>query len=244
MLESGTRYLVISDLHIGLEESLSRKGLHLPGQSIKMAKHATELGNRNDCSSLVLLGDVKDEILGVSPWGLVALSQFFETVMSGFSEVILIPGNHDGGIEQHIPPGVKLVNPHGILIRSVEENGKEEKVALLHGHADPSPAVASADTYIVGHRHFMFRVGRKPQPLWIRGRFGKGLDKYLIVVPPFNHLLPGAMGLEGRSGARSKNSFVARAVDGAEDSLEALLLDGTNLGSLKSLKGSLGAVDN
>jgi len=208
-----------------------------------MGMELSELGRKQRCDSLILLGDVKDELLGVSPWGMAMLTQFFAQVSSSFSQVILVPGNHDGGIEGHLPSSIKLASPHGIMIGSTINDEDEGKVALLHGHAEPSPNLSGAKTLVMGHRHFILRFGRNPQPLWIRGRIGPKKDKNLVIVPPFNHLLPGAAAF-GKEDDGGSNSYVSRVVRENFDTLEALLLDGTNLGTLKSLKDSLSAVDD
>jgi metallophosphoesterase superfamily enzyme len=219
--------LVVSDLHIGLEESLSKRGVHLIPQSAGMAERIVSIKRREGCDSIALLGDVKDQVLGITPWGLASLNAFFSPVLDTFKQITLIPGNHDGGIEQMLSSRVKLASSRGVLV----EDGDGE-VALLHGHAEPTKRLRAARTFVMGHRHFMLRVGNRSEPLWLRGSFEFDGPKKAVVLPPFNPLLTGSTRRE--KGRASSKSFVSRVVEGSND-MEAVLLDGTSLGRLRTL---------
>ncbi len=212
-----------ADLHVGLEHSMSRKGVRVPLQSSKMAGRLASIAISQGCRDIVLLGDLKDQVSGASPATAAALADFFQRLSAARCAVTLVPGNHDGDIARALPQSVGLASAGGMLL-----SDEGESVALLHGHAMPSEAVAGSGTFVVGHRHFALRSGRATVPLWVRGEFGAG--RRLVVVPPFNELLPGSSPKQ----AEGERSFVAGALS-AGRRMQAFTLDGTCLGELSAL---------
>src|SRR5256886_16418847 len=51
--------LVVADLHIGLEEELREKGVHIPSRAEAMGRKLAEIAARRGASRIIILGDVK-----------------------------------------------------------------------------------------------------------------------------------------------------------------------------------------
>lgn len=147
-------------MHIGWENELAYRGIHLPSQTPKMKQKLLKIINRYKPNRLILLGDVKQAIPTISLEEWKEVPEFFEEILESISNVSVVQGNHDGDIEPLLPPEVKVFPPEGILI------GDRKKIGLFHGHAWPSPEVLSADTLVIGHIHPVIRI-RDKTGLWI-----------------------------------------------------------------------------
>lgn len=53
--------LVIGDLHLGIESKFYRSGFMIPSNIKKIKDRILKLASENNCSKLVLLGDVKHD---------------------------------------------------------------------------------------------------------------------------------------------------------------------------------------
>ena len=187
-------YLVITDLHIGVESHLRAKGFHLISHTSDM--HQSILDAADDyVDRLIVIGDVKDSVPGSTKQEYAEIPDFFESLFERFSTIDVVRGNHDTMIEEFLPPKVRIRPATGLKIGDV---------GLVHGHVWPSKEVMDCDTLVLGHNHpaVMFRdgVGRQmTEPCWFRGNFSKTeTEKYpklpnsFIVVPAFNKMLGGS----------------------------------------------------
>lgn len=196
--------LLVSDLHLGLEKEMAKKGFSLPPYSIKMLERIKGIAEKAGADRAVILGDVKHSIGKVEDVDWSILPWFFDTLLDLFSAVEVIPGNHDGGIKTLLPARVKLHPSDGAVIG--EGRGR---IGVSHGHAWPSAEVISTGNMVIGHSHFTFemkdRLGtRSRESVWLFGRYDmhellaragyktrkKGRGE-LIVMPPFNRLVGG-----------------------------------------------------
>ncbi|MBR2254943.1 MAG: metallophosphoesterase family protein, partial [Candidatus Methanomethylophilaceae archaeon] len=163
---SADEYLVVGDLHIGVESHLRSKGFHLVSHTddmIKDLRDAAETG----ASKLIVLGDVKDSVPGSNRQEYREIPDFFETLFETFDSIDLVRGNHDTNIEEFVPSRVKLHPATGMKIR---------EVGFVHGHMWPSNDVMACKTLVMAHNHptVMFKDGvgrRTTEPCWMRGRF-------------------------------------------------------------------------
>jgi len=140
--------LLIADTHIGIEVDLARRGIRVVSQLDKLVRDVVEWGEELGAKRLVVLGDVKHEY---SPGGVVSreVRRFVEEVGKRFDEVILVMGNHDGGLQEIVEGGAKVVSSRGFL---VEAGGR--RILFLHGHAKPErDAIEAADVIVMGHHH-------------------------------------------------------------------------------------------
>jgi uncharacterized protein len=200
----GERTLLISDLHLGLEKEMAKKGFRLPAYSVRMVERVRDISERYRTKKLVVLGDVKHTVGKVEDidWGVVPW--FFDTMLDLFEGVEVVPGNHDGNIKTVLPPRVLLHPSHGTVLGS----GKD-RVGVSHGHAWPSEEAIGTRNLVIGHSHFTYEMrdafgSRTREAVWVTAEYdvaelmkgagfrtrARGKGK-LTVMPPFNRLVGG-----------------------------------------------------
>lgn len=231
--------LVVADLHIGLEEELREKGVHLPSRAETMAQSLIDIADHRGAGRLAVLGDVKHLVPKMASRERRDVYVFFRDLSPRFREIFIAQGNHDGMLRNIVPRTVRFRSPHGFRI---------EDVGFCHGHAWPYKKVMAAETLVMGHNHpavaFRDALGhRHIQPCWMRVPFRRAhpryarLPKEAVVVPSFNELCGGMPVNDVRA------RFLGPVFDGGLVNAAAArihLLDGTNLGTLADLKVDLG----
>ena len=198
------RTLLISDLHLGLEKEMARKGFRLPAYSVKMVERVKRLAESYGTRRLAVLGDVKHTVGKVEDidWGVVPW--FFDTMLDLFELVEVVPGNHDGNIKTVLPPRVKLDPSQGTVLGE-----GRNKIGVAHGHAWPSEEAIATRNLVIGHSHFTYEMrdplgSRSRESVWVTADYDvaelmegaghksklKGRGR-LTVMPPFNRLVGG-----------------------------------------------------
>jgi hypothetical protein len=232
--------LVIADLHVGIEYELYKSGIKIPSQVAEMKNNIFDLIKQTKSKQLIILGDIKHDVPGVSYQEMKEIPGFMKD-LSQRIRVDLCLGNHDTYIKELSPEEIKIHASEGFRIG---------KFGFIHGHAWPSKKLLSCDFLISGHTHpiiqFTDKFGyRIIEPVWIKNRVDKEKIKQrykvettgkleFIIMPAFNRLLGGTPVNVKRNndellGPLLKNNFV----DINES--EIYLLDGTYLGRLKNL---------
>ena len=199
-----SKTLLISDLHLGLEKEMAKKGFRLPAYSVRMVERVKRLAERYDTTRLAVLGDVKHTVGKVEDidWGVVPW--FFDTMLDLFELVEVVPGNHDGNIKTVLPPRVKLDPSQGTVLGE-----GRDRVGVAHGHAWPSEEAIATRNLVIGHSHFTYEMRdslgtRTRESVWLTAEYDvaelmegagyrsklKGRGK-LTVMPPFNRLVGG-----------------------------------------------------
>ena len=200
----GESTLLISDLHLGLEKEMAKKGFRLPAYSVKMVDRIRDLADRYRTKKLAVLGDVKHTVGKVEDidWGVIPW--FFDTMLDLFESVEVVPGNHDGSIKTVLPPRVVLHRSHGTVL-----GRGRGRIGVAHGHAWPSEEAIATRNLVIGHSHFTYEMrdplgSRTREAVWVTAEYGvaelmegagyssraKGKGK-LTVMPPFNRLVGG-----------------------------------------------------
>ena len=231
--------LVVTDLHIGIEEELREKGVRVPSRAREMAAAILDLADRHDVARLIVLGDVKHLVPKMAGRERGDVYRFFTTVLERIPAVDIAAGNHDGQLRHILPKGVHFRPPHGFRLG---------EAGFCHGHAWPSKTVMEARTLVMGHNHPAVafrdpRGHRQVLPCWVRAPFRRSHAKYpklpkeAIVVPAFNELCGGVPVNDLRA------KFLGPLFHGGlvnTDAASIHLLDGTFLGRLAALKVDLG----
>lgn len=133
--------LVISDLHLGLEGSVSHQGNYVPQFQLQEIKEDVKKARKVSGASRILVnGDLKHEFKYTRFSEKKEIGEFFEMLETEFDEVIVVEGNHDTFLEE--------------VLEDVEygENHLEDGVLFLHGHRALKPDV-EFDTFVIGHEH-------------------------------------------------------------------------------------------
>jgi putative SbcD/Mre11-related phosphoesterase len=229
VMEGKERWVCVADLHLGIEVQLRRSGFNIPSQSPKMLDMLLRLAE--DGRRLLILGDVKHRIPAVSYREDREIPPFFERLKEVYEEIVVVAGNHDGGLGSILHEGIRTFAGRGTTI---------EDVGAIHGHVWPSKEAMGARQLIMGHIHpsvlLVDSIGTATnEKCWVRARLKKRqiLERYdscpqeLVVVPAFNPLLTGTpinYGERAMLGPLFRNDLVDRRT------INAYLLDGTNVG--------------
>ncbi|MFH1471139.1 MAG: metallophosphoesterase [Candidatus Micrarchaeota archaeon] len=238
--------LVLADLHIGLEHELFGKGLRVGSQMREMLSHVAKLIEEYAPERVVFLGDVKHNVPD-TPYGETRdLAVFFDEV-SALASVVVTPGNHDGNLGRYVRSSNVEISLAGGFT--------SDSCSYLHGHAWPSEEAMSKNTIIMAHQHPCVELvdklgGRSILKAWCIGGFSSearerypGLKKgaKCVIVPSFNPLTGGAV--LNRSPHDGVHGPLMNKKIFKLDESKIYLLDGTPLGSVKSLtrKGASGA---
>ncbi len=169
IVESGERVMLAADLHLGLEYDLAKKGINIPYQWNRILGEMNAILQEHRPDRLILLGDVKHGVPATSFSEKRELPLFFNTLLESVPHIDITRGNHDANLQKYIPEKVHLHNSKGVIF------GEEFKVAAMHGHAWPNPAVMTADAIIMAHNHPTILLNtpigvRISRPIWVRGR--------------------------------------------------------------------------
>jgi metallophosphoesterase superfamily enzyme len=152
--------------------------------------------------------------------------------------VDVVPGNHDSDLADMAPLGVQVRPSSGFV---------HDGVGYFHGHTWPDEKVLGAGMLVAGHLHPAVSLPdplARPvtRPIWIRSHllpekifhhYGQEAENEIIIIPAFNFLcggLPVNLPVEDMRGP------LLSLVDW--ESARLFLLDGTELGSLASIKAT------
>ncbi len=237
---SGQKTLLISDLHLGLEKEMARKGFRLPSYTVRMVARVRDLAERCGTGRLAVLGDVKHSVGKVEDVDWSAVPWFFDTMLDLFESVDVVPGNHDGNLRTVLPQRVKLHAPQGTVLGQ-----GRGRIGVAHGHAWPSEEAIASRNLVIGHSHFTYEMrdnlgSRTRESVWVFtgydvrglmagagfGSKGRGKGR-LTVMPPFNRLVGG----QPINRSRSFQFGPVLSSDSVSlDAADIFLLDGTRVG--------------
>jgi len=220
--------LIIGDTHFGMEERLLAKGIYDSQFSDRLFEKIKSLLMETKAEKLILLGDVKENITTLDPKTADILAR-----LSLLTELIIVRGNHDGGIEGC---GAKII-PSGGLVFGV--------LGLMHGHGWPSEECMQAKYIVSAHQHPMLSIvdrsgKRHSEPVWIIADSDKknisehyrkfNPDIRLILMPAFNPLVG--------SSFKPSDSHLGPVLSNNLFKTNAAIvyrLDGTQLGELEKM---------
>ncbi len=224
--------LVISDLHIGIEEELKEYGLHSGSQNNKLIKKIDSICKKYKPKDIFLLGDVKHNIPSSTYQERKDVKTFLKKI-ENFGQIHIIPGNHDGNIH-------KLVSENTIFHPS--DGFTVDNIGFIHGHRWPKKEIIECEKIIMGHTHPTIMLTDRMkfktyEPCWIKTKLiiEKINEKYdttnnpeLLIIPAFNPLCGGiAINKEGIVGPFGKITDIKNS--------KIYLLDGTYLGKTNSI---------
>lgn len=227
-------WIIVADLHVGIEVQLRRAGFNIPSQMPKMMASLESLSDRAD--NLMVLGDLKHRIPSVGHREDKEIRQLMGRMLEAYGRVVLVAGNHDGGITSALPEGCEALSSRGATVGST---------GLFHGHVWPSDDVMRAKIAVMAHVHpavlMVDSLGtRTTEKCWVRGRLSKekvkeryvSCPEQIVIVPAFNPLLTGTPVNSDKS--TMLGPFFRNDVIDA-DSLKVHLLNGTYLDRPASL---------
>jgi len=224
--------LVIADLHIGIERELQENGLQVPSQTNLMEQRLLSILQTYEIHDIILLGDVKHNIPTSTIQERTDVKRFLD-VITPFSKLHIIPGNHDGNIDRLLSSEIIMHPSDGFVF---------ERIGFIHGHRWPKKDIMQCEQLIIGHTHptimLTDRLGyRSFEQCWVRSSCvpQKLQEKYpsfknmqVLIMPAFNPLCGGV--------AVNKDPLLGPfgSILNVENA-EVYLLDGSSLGRVKDI---------
>jgi hypothetical protein len=190
-----------------MEHALFARGIRGAEISEKLIEKTVLLLEKTKKKELIINGDLKENVVGIP----FEARDFIEEI-STRAKIILVKGNHDGGMER--VPGIEVIGAEGFAYKGL---------GIFHGHAWPNEDVINCKRMLMGHNHPAVKTGTGWKPVWVRcaGENKKIKEKYptakgkkeLILMPAFNPLLGTNIdGMEGLGPVLRKKLF---KIDGA-----------------------------
>ncbi|MBI2971038.1 MAG: metallophosphoesterase [Candidatus Aenigmarchaeota archaeon] len=209
-------HLVIADLHLGITRELYERGVRLPSQVQHLAKKLNMLGRETGTTTLVVAGDFKHKVPGISMQEMREIPEFLSLLE--FDRIVVVKGNHDGAIE-------KLISDKKVVVRQSFAAGR---YLFTHGHRNVQ---TKKKRVAIGHNHphvkFVDAIGASYfQPCWV---IGKAKRHTVVMIPAFNELC-GAGVVNGSDGFLGP---VAKHID--RKTARVYMLDGTYLGRIQDI---------
>ena len=172
--------LVMSDLHIGYEEHLSKQGVLVPRTQFKqIIKRLDWVISHVAVERVVLNGDVKHEFGTISKQEWREVLRLIEYFEKQSIEIIVVKGNHD-----------TILGPitRKKQLKEVKEL-RHKDILMVHGDYVPERL---APIILMGHEHPAITLREKAKQekfkCFIKGKFKKSI---LIVQPSLNPLTEG-----------------------------------------------------
>lgn len=184
-------YLVVADLHIGMELKLSKRGIHLFNATDRMAERINRMMGEFSLDNLIILGDVKESILYPENAEIKLLRGFFRQ-MDRYG-LNIVAGNHDAHLSN-------------IIGREVKKDLSLGNFGFVHGNRKPSEDMMALKYIISAHDHMAIRIMDSSgafyeQKAWAfynispkkaRSSYGKfNRNIKLVSMPAFNDLITG-----------------------------------------------------
>ncbi|MDY6765084.1 MAG: metallophosphoesterase [Halobacteria archaeon] len=166
--------LVLSDLHIGIEDAAVDEGMSMPLREAETLKR--RLGNVLDFfepSTVVFNGDVLHRFGEVGTSG-KTLRDLRETVVDAGAESVFIKGNHDPMLDSLV---------------ETRDTYQDGNVVFVHGHTVPVD-LPESPLYVVGHDHPAIEIEMQKRECFIYGPFE---DSDVLMTPAFNPLCQGVV---------------------------------------------------
>ena len=104
------RTLVIADVHLGLGATKERPGGPPEGSGPRLAESLLSTVRAEAADHVVIAGDIKHPIVGTLPPLRPVVFEFFRLLLASGLNVEVVLGNHDVGLERHLPREV-VVRP-------------------------------------------------------------------------------------------------------------------------------------
>lgn len=170
--------LVISDLHLGIEQSFRDNGLLLPMSSFSGIKtQITDLLKKVKPARVIINGDLKHEFGKISHSEWRDTEELLRLILS-HAGLLLIKGNHDAALGP-------IADRMGILLADHYLLGS---IYICHGHRVPDDDdFQRATTIVIGHEHpavVLREHGRSEKfQCYLKGRMR---DKDILVMPAFS----------------------------------------------------------
>jgi hypothetical protein len=181
---------ILSDVHLGYEESLNRQGILVPRNSyndltLRIEKALAHIMKTYSVDKIIINGDLIHEFGKISRRE-KDLTRSFIKFLSGYGKLTLILGNHDTMLKFFI---------NSIDGVEIKENLFLGDILILHGDKTPSKNLLKDKrirTIIIGHEHPSVALSSgsrcEKYKCFLRGQYER---RDLIVMPSCNLFIEG-----------------------------------------------------
>ena len=183
------KVLVVSDFHLGFEESLNRRGVFVPRFQLKdILARLEKIFEQTKPKIVVINGDLKHEFGRITEQEWRDTLTLIDFMAKNCEQIVIIKGNHD----TILAPIAQKRNV------KLEKQFKAGDVLILHGDV-VHEIDKSVKTIIIGHEHPAISLREKGRvekfKCFLVGKFRR---KALIVQPSFNLVVDGTDVLKER----------------------------------------------
>jgi metallophosphoesterase superfamily enzyme len=243
-----SNYLVITDIHIGFEDKIKRKGVFIDSKKNvdELIDILSKTIQKTQIKNMIILGDLKSSTNTItqSEWDNVP---YFVRSLAKLCNIYLIPGNHDGNIIHLVSNSVNLMAAKGMEINDI---------LLTHGHAVPKIG-KGINKIVTGHLHpILIKEGNilNGQKVWIKIILKKNEVDHIkntanknsvrkiefIIIPHFNNYLTHGIefSIENKLKGKSKLPLLHNLTTKQQWKMEEVFvvsLDGALVGSESEL---------
>lgn len=176
--------LIISDIHIGLEEAMNKGGVLVPRLQLKrLLEELENIIKETKPQKIVINGDLKHEFGSISEQEWRDTLKVLDFVGKNAGEIFLVRGNHD-----------KILGPiAGKRDINIVDYLKIGDIYITHGDKLPkNKEFADSKIVIIGHEHPAVSIREKSRSelfkCFLVGKFG---NKKLVVTPSMNFVTEG-----------------------------------------------------
>lgn len=179
--------LVIADLHLGLEKTMTAKGNYIPQNQLDMMKEEIkEAKDETGAERILINGDLKNQFK-TSYSENEEVKELLNFLSFNFEEIIVIEGNHDTFIDS-------ALNDNGV---EMEEYHLEDGILFVHGDRsldDIEMGEESVEIVVIGHEHPAIAlkddIGVKEKiPALLYGDLDE--ERKIVVLPAFSRIANG-----------------------------------------------------
>ena len=189
--------IVASDLHLGYEGIMAKRGVLIPKVNLKtILENFEKVLDKTKAKNIIINGDIKNEFSDVDVEEFDELYELIEFTKKKKVNLILIKGNHDNFVERYKEPFKLIVH---------RQEAKIGDYLFFHGEELPD-TLKGVKTFIMGHEHpaivIYDSVGRRVKlNCFLYGYYKK---KRLLVLPALNYFAEGtAVNIEPKNGLLS-----------------------------------------
>lgn len=179
--------LIISDLHLGIEELYSHSGFLIPKFQLREIIHdLKEMLGKTKARRIIINGDIKHEFSEFTWSELKEIREFLNFLSSKLEEILLVKGNHDNYVIYALKKYANIKLEDYFLI---------EDMCFIHGHQkNLDLRQFGAKFFIIGNEHPVVvmrdEFGTKEKvPCFL---YGDLEGKKIIVMPAFTKVFSGA----------------------------------------------------
>ncbi|PSH01401.1 MAG: hypothetical protein BRC27_02315, partial [Nanohaloarchaea archaeon SW_10_44_10] len=180
--------LVISDLHLGLEKTMTAKGNYIPQNQLDtMKEEIKKAKDRKGADRILINGDLKNQFK-TSYSENEEVKELLNFLAFSFDEIIVVEGNHDTFIDS-------ALKDNGI---EMKEYHLEDEILFVHGDRRLKEIDVenerNIDIVVIGHEHPAITlkddIGVKEKiPALLHGNLDE--ERKLVVLPAFSRIANG-----------------------------------------------------